>query len=166
MSDINAGNLSNLANYGSVNTRGNLPLPDNGRGGDGLKTRPNFPLYATANPVGKAVQAGGLSYPSQQARRSSASFEVREKAWATSSLQLRPALTESHHILTLKFTPDLLDDEDPDTTEINLTQARIISIPALRLGRFKKVVQLCFRQNLLVHIDGLSVIASTLQDLD
>ncbi|KAI1259518.1 hypothetical protein F5Y18DRAFT_433235 [Xylariaceae sp. FL1019] len=48
MSDINAGNLSNLANYGSVNTRRNLPLPDNGRGGDGLKTRPNFSLYAAA----------------------------------------------------------------------------------------------------------------------
>ncbi|KAI1267591.1 hypothetical protein F5Y18DRAFT_378206 [Xylariaceae sp. FL1019] len=61
---------------------------------------------------------------------------------------------------------DLLDDEDPDTNEINLTQARVISIPALRLERFKKVVQLCFRQNLLVHIDGLSVVASTLQELD
>ncbi|KAI0151693.1 hypothetical protein GGR57DRAFT_179488 [Xylariaceae sp. FL1272] len=61
---------------------------------------------------------------------------------------------------------DLLDDEDPDTDEITLTQSRIISIPALRLERFKKVVRLCLRQNLLVNIDGLSVIASTLQDLD
>jgi protein phosphatase 1 regulatory subunit 7 len=68
--------------------------------------------------------------------------------------------------LTFPSLIDLLDDEDPDTDEINLVQSRIASIPSLRLERFKKVVKLCLRQNRLQTIEGLSLLAPTLQDLD
>ncbi|KAL2128406.1 hypothetical protein VTI74DRAFT_9225 [Chaetomium olivicolor] len=61
---------------------------------------------------------------------------------------------------------DLLDGEDSDTEEIICTHSRIQSIPALRLERFKKVARICFRQNLIQDIEGLSCIAETLQDLD
>ncbi|KAK0748002.1 hypothetical protein B0T21DRAFT_406557 [Apiosordaria backusii] len=61
---------------------------------------------------------------------------------------------------------DLLDDEDPETDEIICTHSRIQSIPALRLERFQKVVRICLRQNLIQDIEGLSSIASTLQELD
>ncbi|OTB04400.1 hypothetical protein M426DRAFT_320769 [Hypoxylon sp. CI-4A] len=61
---------------------------------------------------------------------------------------------------------DLLDDEDPDTDDISLAHARISSISALRLDRFKKVVRLCLRQNLVQHIEGLSGLGPTLEELD
>ncbi len=61
---------------------------------------------------------------------------------------------------------DMLDDEDPDTDDLNLTQSRIASIPSLRLERFKKVKRLCLRQNLLQNIEGLSDVAPTLEELD
>ncbi|KAI0169153.1 protein phosphatases PP1 regulatory subunit sds22 [Hypoxylon sp. FL1284] len=61
---------------------------------------------------------------------------------------------------------DLLDDEDIDTDEISLTHSRVASIPALRLERFKQVVRLCLRQNHVQHIEGLSSLGSTLEELD
>lgn len=61
---------------------------------------------------------------------------------------------------------DLLDGEPADTDEILLTQARIGSIPALRLDRFKQVARICLRQNTIQTIDGLSSLAATLTDLD
>ncbi|TDZ66062.1 Protein phosphatase 1 regulatory subunit SDS22 [Colletotrichum trifolii] len=61
---------------------------------------------------------------------------------------------------------DLLDGEDPETDELIVSHARVSSLPALRLERFKKVVRLCLRQNSIQHIDGLSPLAETLEDLD
>ncbi|KAK1980801.1 protein phosphatase 1 regulatory subunit SDS22 [Colletotrichum cereale] len=61
---------------------------------------------------------------------------------------------------------DLLDGEDPDTDELIVSHARVSSITALRLERFQKVVRLCLRQNSIQSIDGLSPLASTLEDLD
>ncbi|KAK1998445.1 protein phosphatase 1 regulatory subunit SDS22 [Colletotrichum falcatum] len=61
---------------------------------------------------------------------------------------------------------DLLDGEDPDTDELIVSHARVSSISALRLERFQKVVRLCLRQNSIQSIEGLSPLASTLEDLD
>ncbi|ORY57190.1 uncharacterized protein BCR38DRAFT_449888 [Pseudomassariella vexata] len=61
---------------------------------------------------------------------------------------------------------DLLDDEDPETEDISLTHSRIGNIPALRLDRFKHVVRLCLRQNVIQHIEGLSSLGPTMQELD
>ncbi|OHE93729.1 protein phosphatase 1 regulatory subunit SDS22 [Colletotrichum orchidophilum] len=62
--------------------------------------------------------------------------------------------------------PDLLDGEDPETDELIVSHARVSSIPALRLDRFRKVVRLCLRQNSIQSIDGLAALAPTLEDLD
>ncbi|KAI0200847.1 protein phosphatase 1 regulatory subunit SDS22 [Astrocystis sublimbata] len=69
-------------------------------------------------------------------------------------------------LLTITSCPDLLDDEDPGSDEINLIQSRIASIPQLRLERFTKVARLCLRQNLISKIAGLSSLAPTLNELD
>ncbi|KAG0651627.1 phosphatase 1 regulatory subunit SDS22 [Hyphodiscus hymeniophilus] len=61
---------------------------------------------------------------------------------------------------------DLLDDYEPDTEEIDCVHARVSSIPSLRLDRFKAVTRLCLRQNTITEVEGLSVLAATLQDLD
>ncbi|GKT91817.1 protein phosphatase 1 regulatory subunit SDS22 [Colletotrichum tofieldiae] len=61
---------------------------------------------------------------------------------------------------------NLLDGEDPETDELIVSHARVSSITALRLERFQKVVRLCLRQNSIQSIDGLSPLASTLEDLD
>ncbi|KAI0467208.1 hypothetical protein F4859DRAFT_279593 [Xylaria cf. heliscus] len=61
---------------------------------------------------------------------------------------------------------DLLDDEDPESEDISQIQSRIASIPQLHLERFKKVMRLCLRQNLIANIEGLSCLAPTLQELD
>ncbi|CAK7209591.1 protein phosphatase regulatory subunit Sds22 [Sporothrix bragantina] len=62
---------------------------------------------------------------------------------------------------------DLLNEEDPDTDEIFATHARIHSIEALHLERFKKVQKICLRQNSIQSLtSGLDVVADTLQELD
>ncbi|KAF4634081.1 hypothetical protein G7Y89_g4028 [Cudoniella acicularis] len=61
---------------------------------------------------------------------------------------------------------DLLDDYPSDTEEIDCVHARVSSIPLLKLDRFKAVTRLCLRQNTITEIEGLSYLASTLQDLD
>ncbi|KAJ8115011.1 hypothetical protein ONZ43_g4768 [Nemania bipapillata] len=61
---------------------------------------------------------------------------------------------------------DLLEDEDPDIQELSLAQSRITSIPGLHLERFRQIRLLCLRQNLVQNIEGLSSLATTLQDLD
>lgn len=63
-------------------------------------------------------------------------------------------------------TPDLFDDEDPDTDELISINSRIQSISTLKLDRFNKVVRLCLRQNGITRIEGLDCLAETLQDLD
>lgn len=72
----------------------------------------------------------------------------------------------SMHLLTYTPPPDLLDSEDPDTDEINCVNSRIRSIPDLRLERFPQVRRLRLRQNLIQRIEGLSVLAGTLTDLE
>jgi len=61
---------------------------------------------------------------------------------------------------------DLLDDYPFDSEEIDAVHARISSIPSLDLSRFHAVTRLCLRQNSITEIEGLSVLAATLTDLD
>ncbi|KAK6072883.1 protein phosphatase pp1 regulatory subunit [Seiridium cupressi] len=68
--------------------------------------------------------------------------------------------------LTCERRTDILNDEDPETEDIALIQLRIGNIPALHLERFKHVVRLCLRQNLVQNIDGISSLGPTLQELD
>ncbi|KAI1136065.1 protein phosphatases PP1 regulatory subunit sds22 [Hypoxylon sp. FL0543] len=80
-----------------------------------------------------------------------------------------PEYSDEDHVVPgeeISADEDILDDEDPDTDDISLTHSRISSIPALRLDRFKKVVRLCLRQNLVQHIEGLSSLGPTLEELD
>lgn len=70
------------------------------------------------------------------------------------------------HLLTYTPPPDLLDSEDPDTDEINCVNSRVRSIPDLRLERFPQVQRLRLRQNLIQRIEGLSVLAGTLTDIE
>ncbi|TGJ84513.1 hypothetical protein E0Z10_g4225 [Xylaria hypoxylon] len=80
-----------------------------------------------------------------------------------------PEYSDDEHVVPgqeIGADEDLLDEEDPDTDDLTLTQCRVASIPALRLERFKNVTRLCLRQNLVQDIDGLSALAQTLKDLD
>ncbi|KAI1392677.1 protein phosphatases PP1 regulatory subunit sds22 [Hypoxylon trugodes] len=80
-----------------------------------------------------------------------------------------PEYSDEDHVVPgqeIDADEDLLDDEDPDTDDISLAHSRIASIPALRLERFKKVARLCLRQNLVQHIEGLSSLGPTLEELD
>ncbi|KAG9552112.1 L domain-like protein, partial [Aureobasidium melanogenum] len=61
---------------------------------------------------------------------------------------------------------DLLEDEDPETEEIDVQHSRVSSIPALRLERFRKVIKLCLRQNSISSIELPESLAATLQDLE
>ncbi|KAI9820111.1 MAG: hypothetical protein M1832_003818 [Thelocarpon impressellum] len=60
----------------------------------------------------------------------------------------------------------LLEEYPSDTDEIDLVHCRISSIPSLKLERFSKVERLCLRQNSIHHVEGLSSVGPTLQDLD
>ncbi|KAI0099262.1 hypothetical protein GGR51DRAFT_565081 [Nemania sp. FL0031] len=80
-----------------------------------------------------------------------------------------PEYSDENNVLPgeeINADEDLLDDEEPDTTFIQLTQSRVASIPNLRLERFQQVTQLCLRQNVVQNIEGLSAIAATLKELD
>lgn len=61
---------------------------------------------------------------------------------------------------------DLLENEDPETKQINVTHSRVGSMERLRLDRFQKVVQICLRQNNIQRIEGLDALGGTLEDLD
>ncbi|KAI5243348.1 L domain-like protein [Aureobasidium subglaciale] len=61
---------------------------------------------------------------------------------------------------------DLLEDEDPETEEIDVQHSRVSSIPALHLERFTKVVKLCLRQNSISSIELPESLATTLKDLE
>ncbi|OCK82981.1 protein phosphatase 1 regulatory subunit [Lepidopterella palustris CBS 459.81] len=61
---------------------------------------------------------------------------------------------------------DLLDEYEDDEDEINLVHCRISSIPALRLGRFKKLERLCLRQNQISTVELPDTLSSTLTELD
>ncbi|KAI2614888.1 protein phosphatases PP1 regulatory subunit sds22 [Hypoxylon sp. NC1633] len=80
-----------------------------------------------------------------------------------------PDYSDDEHVVQgqeIGADEDLLDDEDPDADDISLIHSRVASIPALRLDRFQKVARLCLRQNLVEHIEGLSSLGSTLEELD
>ncbi|KAI1448575.1 protein phosphatases PP1 regulatory subunit sds22 [Annulohypoxylon stygium] len=80
-----------------------------------------------------------------------------------------PDYSDEDHVVPgeeISADEDLLDDEDPDTDDVSLAHSRVSSIPALRLERFKKATRLCLRQNLIQHIEGLSELGPTLEDLD
>ncbi|KAH9906290.1 protein phosphatases PP1 regulatory subunit sds22 [Xylariomycetidae sp. FL2044] len=81
-------------------------------------------------------------------------------------IRASPLRSYSEKLVTELATSDLLDDEDPETDDISLSHSRIASVPALRLERFKKVLRLCLRQNHIQHIEGLSCLGPTLQELD
>ena len=61
---------------------------------------------------------------------------------------------------------DLLDDEDPSTTDIDLVHCRITSIPSLRLGRFQQVKRLCLRQNAIESIELPDELKQIIEELD
>lgn len=61
---------------------------------------------------------------------------------------------------------DLLDDEDPETEDIDVQHSRVKDIAALRLERFTKVRRLCLRQNFIHSIELPSEIAPSLQELE
>jgi len=61
---------------------------------------------------------------------------------------------------------DLLDEDDPDTEDINLVHCRISSIPALHLERFPKVERLCLRQNEISSIEFPDTLGPVLKELD
>jgi len=61
---------------------------------------------------------------------------------------------------------DLLDDYPSDTEDIDCIHSRVAVIPSLHLDRFKKVIRLCLRQNLIQEIEGLACLAPTLEELD
>jgi len=68
--------------------------------------------------------------------------------------------------LTHNPPPDLLDDEDPTTEEIDAQHSRITSIPSLRLARFLKLRRLCLRQNAITAIELPSFLAPQLEELE
>lgn len=61
---------------------------------------------------------------------------------------------------------DLLDDEDPESEEIDAQHSRITSIPALRLERFQKLRRLCLRQNAVTKIELPDFLAPQLEELE
>lgn len=61
---------------------------------------------------------------------------------------------------------DLLDTEDPDVEEIELQHARIATIPALHLERFKKLKRLGLRQNQIQRIELPHCLAESLEELE
>ncbi|KAI1360759.1 hypothetical protein F5Y08DRAFT_39080 [Xylaria arbuscula] len=80
-----------------------------------------------------------------------------------------PEYSDTENVLPgeeISADQDLLDDEDPDTDDLTLIQCRISSIASLRLERFKQVKRLNLRQNLVQEIEGLSILAPTLEELD
>jgi len=80
-----------------------------------------------------------------------------------------PEYSDEEQVLpgeTIEADEDLLDDYEPNTEEIDCVHSRVSSIPSLNLQRFKAVTRLCLRQNTITEIEGLSVLSTTLQDLD
>ncbi|OQN97971.1 hypothetical protein B0A48_16276 [Cryoendolithus antarcticus] len=61
---------------------------------------------------------------------------------------------------------DLLENEDPETEEIDAQHSRITSIPALKLERFGKLRRLCLRQNEVQRIELPESLAGTLEELE
>lgn len=61
---------------------------------------------------------------------------------------------------------DLLEDEDPETDQIDLVHCKIQSVPALHLERFRKVARLCLRQNQISDIELPAELSQVLRELD
>lgn len=61
---------------------------------------------------------------------------------------------------------DLLDDEDPETEDIDLVHCRIADIELLQLERFKQLKRLCLRQNAIETIALPDALGKTLEELD
>lgn len=61
---------------------------------------------------------------------------------------------------------DLLDDEDPETGDIDLVHCRISSLPSLKLQRFHKLRRLCLRQNAIEDVDLPESLGATVEELD
>ncbi|RMY88916.1 hypothetical protein D0861_04537 [Hortaea werneckii] len=61
---------------------------------------------------------------------------------------------------------DLLDDEDPNTEDIDVQHSRLTSIPALRLERFPNLKRLGLRQNSIQNIELPESIAPQLEELE
>ncbi|KAF2148285.1 L domain-like protein [Myriangium duriaei CBS 260.36] len=61
---------------------------------------------------------------------------------------------------------DLLNEEDPETEDIDAQHSRIGSMAALRLERFPKLQRLGLRQNLIQAIELPESLASTLTELE
>lgn len=61
---------------------------------------------------------------------------------------------------------DLLEDYEEDVDQIDLIHCRVMSIPALRLDRFKQLERLSLRQNQISTIEFPETLGATLQELD
>lgn len=61
---------------------------------------------------------------------------------------------------------DLLDDEDPETEDIDLVHCRIADTELLRLERFSKLKRLCLRQNAIETIALPESMGELLEELD
>lgn len=61
---------------------------------------------------------------------------------------------------------DLLDDEDPETEDIDLVHCRIADTELLRLERFNKLKRLCLRQNAIEKIALPESLNEKLEELD
>ena len=70
------------------------------------------------------------------------------------------------HTAFIDIVIDILNDYPADTEEIDCVHSRISSIPSLHLERFTQVIRLCLRQNAIQDVEGLSVLAPTLKELD
>lgn len=80
-----------------------------------------------------------------------------------------PEYSDDENVLpgeVINADENLLDGEPLDTDEIIVSHSRISSVPSLKLERFKSVARICFRQNCIQEIDGISCLAATLKDLD
>lgn len=61
---------------------------------------------------------------------------------------------------------DLLDDEDPETEDIDLVHCRITDTELLRLERFHKLKRLCLRQNAIEKVVLPESLSEKLEELD
>lgn len=61
---------------------------------------------------------------------------------------------------------DLLDDEDPETEDIDLVHCRIADTELLRLDRFTRLKRLCLRQNAIETVVLPDVLGEKLEELD
>lgn len=131
------------------------PSPKNSQGWDGKLRVDKKPVLSNPEAISDPEYSDEENVlPGEQISADEGKFDVE----LVLELQRRSLL--------IFLFPDLLDDYPPDTDEIDCVHSRVTSIPSLGLERFTKVIRLCLRQNAIQDVEGLSSLASTLQELD